>query len=104
MKPKPKHKTKRDLRRVDFVTAYTVEECRDYLTQKDLVRSDYTQTAHVGESGYFTVERDVEWGFPPRYGAAFKILLRGQLDRTEFGTRAYGAITRETLARLNVSK
>jgi hypothetical protein len=96
---KPKHKTKRDLFRVDFVTAYTVEECRDHL-----VNSGEAQTALVSDTGGFTVERDVEWGFPPRYGTAFNILFRGQLTPTDYGTHVQGEITRETFTRLNVSK
>ena len=96
---KPKRKTKRDLFRVDFVTAYTIEECRDHL-----VNSGEAQTVHVGERGDFTVERDVEWGFPPRYGTAFKILFRGHLTPTDYGTHVQGEITRQTLTNLNVSK
>jgi hypothetical protein len=101
---KPKHKTKRDLYSVDFVTALTVDECRDALTQKDLEGSDYSQRAHVGESGTFSVERDVKWGFPPRYGMAFTIQFRGQLGPTDYGTRVHGAITKETLNRLQIGK
>jgi hypothetical protein len=101
---KSKHKAKRDLYSVDFVTALTVDECRDYLTQKDLEGSDYSQQAYVGESGYFSVEREVKWGFPPRYGIVFAIQFRGRLDPTGYGTRVHGAITKETLNRLQVGK
>jgi hypothetical protein len=96
---KPKHKTKRDLFRVDFVTAYTVEECR-----ARLVNAAYAHTARVSDTGTFTVERDVEWGFPPRYGNAFKILFSGHLDPTDYGTHVQGEITPETFTRLNVSR
>jgi hypothetical protein len=96
---KPKHKTKRDLFRVDFVTAYTVEECCDRLAN-----ADYTPTVRVNDSGAFTIEQDLEWQFPPRYKTGFKIEFSGQLDPTGYGTRVHGAITPQTLTRLNVSK
>ena len=96
---KPKHKIKRDLFRADFVTAYTVEECRERL-----VDSGDTQTVHVSDTGAFSVERDVEWGFPPRYGTAFNILFRGHLTPTDYGTHVQGEITRQTFSRLNASK
>jgi hypothetical protein len=96
---KPKRKTKRDLFRVDFVTAYTVDECRDRL-----VSSGDAQSAHLSDTGAFSVEEDVEWRFPPHYKTGFKIEFRGQLDPTGYGTRVHGAITPQTLTRLNVSK
>jgi hypothetical protein len=94
---KPKHKIKRDLFRVDFVTGYTVEECRDRLRMS-------ARTTHVSDTGAFSVEEDVEWRFLPHYKNGFKIVFRGQLDPTDFGTHVQGEITRQTLTNLNVSK
>jgi hypothetical protein len=93
---KRKRKIKAARYSVDFVTALTADECRDYLLVKDLEGSSYTQQAYVGETGYFSVERTVTLIAISRREQLVSVQFRGHLDPVTNGTRVFGAITQET--------
>jgi hypothetical protein len=80
---------------LDFVTALTVEECRDYLEHEDLEGSDYTQRASLSKNGYLSIEREA-LPFPSRNPDLIK--FEGWLKPVAGGTHVQGAITERTRA------
>jgi lipopolysaccharide export LptBFGC system permease protein LptF len=94
-----KQKRKRDHMawRLDFVTALTVEECRDYLERESLEGSWYLQQAYVGETGRFSVKRQFTFLrlWRPFYQDV-ELQFRGKLQAVEGSTRVRGRLTHDS--------
>jgi hypothetical protein len=97
---KPKRKTKHDLFRVDFVTAYTVEECRDILQRETARTAPDWQRIFLHDDS-FIIERLATLPLLLRAEGenGIEVRFKGIFDPVDNGTRVHGAIMPDTLDR-----
>jgi hypothetical protein len=98
---KTRDKTKRDLFRVDFLTAYTVEQCRDILQRETVRMAPDWQRIFLRDDDSFVIERLVTLPLLLRVEGenGIEVRFRGTLDAVEKGTRVHGTIMPDTLER-----
>jgi hypothetical protein len=92
---KQKHKTKRDFYRVDFVTTYSVEECRAILQRETARMAPDWQRIFLHDDNSFIIERLVTLPvlMQVRSESAVEVCFKGTLEAIENGTRVRGAVS-----------
>jgi hypothetical protein len=105
LKPKPKRKRDHINWRLDFVTALTVDECRERLERATARLAPDWQRIYLGDDNSFIIERLVTRGVQGTdYEGAVEIRFKGTLEQVATGTRVRGTITEDTYERLMTAK